>query len=167
MRQQEFERLYAGNAASLLNFLVFRTGDRHLAEDLAAECFERVLRARRGFDRQKASERTWLYAIALNCLRDHFRRQAAEQRALQRAEPGAEAAAGDPALDRVEDRDLLNRALAILSTEEWEAIAIRYGGELTIAEIARLAGVPQTTIEGRIYGGLRKLRGELAGSPRE
>jgi RNA polymerase sigma-70 factor, ECF subfamily len=164
MRQQEFERLYAGNAESLLNFLVFRTGDRHLAEDLAAECFERVLRARRGFERRRASERTWLYAIALNCLRDHFRRQGAERRALDRAGQSAQAAADDPALDRVEDRDLLNRALAILSAEEWEAIALRYGGELTIPEIARLAGVPQTTIEGRVYGGLRKLRGELARS---
>src|SRR3989440_11752353 len=95
MRDDRFERLYAEHAEKLFGFLVYRTGDRALAEDLLADTFERVLRARWLFDRRKASEKTWIYAIALNLLRDHGRRQAAEHRAHERV------AAPGPALDPV------------------------------------------------------------------
>ena len=58
MRGEEFERLYEAHAASLLNFLHYRTGDRPLAEDLLADTFERVLRARHRFNARRASEKT-------------------------------------------------------------------------------------------------------------
>ncbi len=77
MRDDTFERLYEEHAEALFGFLSYRTGDRVVAEDLLADTFERLLRARRRFDPRKASEKTWLYAIALNCLRDHLRRQSA------------------------------------------------------------------------------------------
>ena len=64
----------------LLGFLIYRSGDRALAEDLLADTFERVLTARRPFDRRRASEKTWLYTIALNLLRDHARRAAVGDR---------------------------------------------------------------------------------------
>ena len=87
MRDEEFERLYAAHADSLLAFLVYRTGDRALAEDLLADTFERVLRSGWRFDRRKASEKTWIYSIALNCLRGHHRRRRAEERAVVRRRP--------------------------------------------------------------------------------
>jgi RNA polymerase sigma factor (sigma-70 family) len=160
MRSEEFERLYAAEAAGLFSFLAYRTGDRALAEDLLADAFERALRARRRFDRRKASEKTWLYAIALNCLRDHARRVAAEGRALERAGALGEASP-DPRLAAVEARDEVQRALATLSAEEREAIALRFGAELTVPEMAELLHEPLTTVEGRVYRALRKLRGEL------
>src|SRR5919106_2941704 len=84
MRDDEFERLSAAEAAGLFSFLAYRTGDRALAEDLVADAFERALRSRRRFDRRRGSEKTWLYAIALNLLRDHARRAAAAGRALEK-----------------------------------------------------------------------------------
>src|ERR671916_67510 len=66
MRDADFQRLYEREAQGLFGFLAYRTGDRALAEDLLADTFERAFRARRGFDRRKASEKTWLYTIALN-----------------------------------------------------------------------------------------------------
>jgi RNA polymerase sigma factor (sigma-70 family) len=158
MRHDEFERLYAAEAQGLFAFLAYRTGDRTQAEDLLADAFERALRARRGFDRKRGSEKTWLYAIALNVLRDHARRVAAEGRAYERA------AGADSAPDRlaaVEARDELGRALARLSAEEREAVALRFGAELTVPEMAQVLGQPLTTVEGRVYRALRKLRDEL------
>ena len=52
--------------------------------------------------------------------------------------------------------------MATLSEEEREAVALRYGGELTVPEIAELLGEKLTTVEGRVYRALRKLRAELA-----
>ncbi|MEA2310201.1 MAG: hypothetical protein QOE28_169 [Solirubrobacteraceae bacterium] len=157
MRDEDFERLYEREAQGLFGFLAYRTGDRQLAEDLLADTFERALRARRRFDRRRGSERTWLYAIAMNLLRDNARRAAAEGRAVERAEAGA-GEAGGGALDSVEHRDTVQRALAGLSAEEREAIALRFGADLTVPEIAALLGQPLTTVEGRVYRALRKLR---------
>jgi RNA polymerase sigma factor (sigma-70 family) len=160
MRDADFERLYEREAQALFGFLVYRTGDRAVAEDLLSDTFERALRARRSFDRRRGSERTWLYAIALNLLRDHARRAAAEGRALERAGAAGEGSA-DPAFAAVEHRDQVQRALAALSPEEREAIALRFGAELTVPEMAELLGEPLTTVEGRVYRALRKLRAEL------
>jgi RNA polymerase sigma-70 factor, ECF subfamily len=159
MRRDDFERLYAEHAQPLYGFLAYRTGDSALAEDLLADTFERALRARARFDRRKASEKTWLYAIALNLLRDNARRRKTETRALERI---PQETARDPHdLAAVEHRDEVQRGMAILSDEEREAIALRFGGDLTVPEIAKLLKQPLPRIEGRVYRSLRKLRDEL------
>src|SRR3954451_5967083 len=125
MRHADFERLYADHAENLLAFLVYKTGDRPLAEDLLTDTFERVLTAKRGFDRRKASEKTWLYTIALNLVRDHARRAAAEHRAVERV--GVAAEGGSHSLEDVlSDRDVVARALDVLSAEERESISLRF-----------------------------------------
>lgn len=160
MRQEDFDRLYHEHARPLLGFLAYRTGDRPLAEDLLAETFEKVLRSRTRLDPRRGSEKAWLYTIALNCLRDHARRQSAESRAL--AQLGAGQATSSDPLGSVEARRTVQEALEVLSEEEREAIALRYGGDLTIPEIATVTKEPLTTVEGRVYRALRKLRDELS-----
>jgi RNA polymerase sigma-70 factor (ECF subfamily) len=161
-RRQDFERLYAEHAEPLLAFLVYRTGDRTLAEDLLEDTFERVLRTRRPFDRRKASEKTWLYTIALNLLRDSVRRRRVEARTLERVAVGELPSREDQNLETIERRDTLQQALGTLSHEERETVALRYGSDLTVAEIAKLTHEKSTTIDGRLYRGLRKLRDELS-----
>lgn len=161
MHQEDFDRLYTEHGQALFGFLVYRTGDRVLAEDLVADTFERVLRARRRFDRRKGKEKTWIYAIALNRLRDVKRSAAAEQRAIERVAGSSGAAEGHGGHADVEDRDSVARAMGVLSEEERDAIALRFGADLTVPEIAKLLDQPLTTVEGRVYRALKKLRGEL------
>src|SRR5580700_921641 len=125
MRDDEFEQLYEEHAQALYGFLRYRTGSTTLTEELLADTFERALRARRRFDPRRGKAKTWLYAIALNCLNDHARRQASEGRALERVGTLERVAAGsgaggpegaheeidelaDRELDGVADRDLLS-----------------------------------------------------------
>ena len=158
MQEAEFERLYTAHAERLFSFLVYRTGDRALAEDLVADTFVRAMDARRRFDRRRGAETTWLYTIALNLLRDHGRRRAAESRALERQErPDPE-----PPPEAVEHGTDLQRAMAGLSDEEREALALRFGADMTLPEIAKLRKERLSTIEGRVYRALRKLRDELS-----
>jgi RNA polymerase sigma factor (sigma-70 family) len=157
VKDDEFERLYSDEAQGLFAFLAYRTGDRVLAEDLLADAFERALRGK--FNARRASAKTWLYSIALNVLRDHIRRVAAEGRAYAKVEAGD--GVPDP-FAGVEVRDELLRALSDLAADEREAIALRYGSDLTVPEIASVLGVPLTTVEGRVYRALRKLREALA-----
>jgi RNA polymerase sigma-70 factor, ECF subfamily len=170
LRDDRFERLYAEHAPGLYAFLRYRTGDSVLAEDLVTDTYERVLRSRRRFDPRKGSAKTWLYAIALNCLHDHARRRASESRALEQVAAGAFAARDFEEIDYLVDHDLhglldgepLERALARLSGPEREAVSLRYGAELSVAEIAKLTGEPLTTIESRVYRALQILREALA-----
>jgi RNA polymerase sigma-70 factor (ECF subfamily) len=166
MHPDRFEQLFDRHAQSLFGFLVYRTGDRALAEDIVADTFERALRKRARFDAGKGSEKNWLYAIALNILRDRHRRAIAEQKALERL---GDLTMEPPSFEgEVADRDLIGRALTMLSPEEREAVALRYGGGLTLKETAAATGQSMTTVEGRIYRSLRKLRAELdVASPQE
>ena len=119
-----------------------------------------MLRARTRSTARRGSEKTWLYAIALNVLRDHARRDAARARAVERLVPVPEARP-DARLESLGERDALARALATLSDEEREAVALRFGADLTAPEMAAALGEKLTTVEGRIYRALRKLRAEL------
>jgi RNA polymerase sigma-70 factor (ECF subfamily) len=156
LNDAEFERLYADEAQGLFAFLAYRTGDRALAEDLLADAFERALKA--SYNRRKGPAKTWLYAIALNVLRDQARRADAERRAYTRAASPSDA---PDRMAAVEARDELARAMTKLSDEEREVIALRFGAEMTVPEVAELLGEKLTTVEGRVYRALRKLRDEL------
>jgi RNA polymerase sigma-70 factor (ECF subfamily) len=161
LRHPDFDRLYAAHARPLLAFLVYRTGDRALAEDILGDTFERVLSTKRRFDPRRGSEKTWLYAIALNCLRDDARRRSAEKRALERTGAPADDRRAASAAEEVLDRDLVRRGLETLSEDERLIIALRFGADLTMPEIARVIRAPLTTVEGRVYRALGKLRAEL------
>jgi RNA polymerase sigma-70 factor, ECF subfamily len=160
-RVDDFDRAYGEHAQPLLRFLVYRTGDRALAEDLVADTFERVLTTRSRFNRRKASERTWIYAIALNLLRDHQRRVVAGARAIERSTVAAGSGPGTDGIEHVENLDLIQRGLSQLGPEEREAVALRYGADLTLPEIAKVTGQKLSTVEGRVYRALRKLRETL------
>ncbi len=58
---------------SVWGFVLRQVGDRSLADDLTQET---LLRAERSIStwRSEASLRSWLYGIAINVVRDHFRR---------------------------------------------------------------------------------------------
>jgi RNA polymerase sigma-70 factor (ECF subfamily) len=165
MRERDVARLYEDHAQDLFAFLAYRTGDRALAEDLLADTFERVLTARRGHDGRRGSAKTWLYAIALNLLRDHLRRAGAERRALERTRvpvaAGSDPGADDARFAQIDDRDQIAGALQALPEDEREALALRYGADLGMREIARLLDEPLTTVEGRVRRGLRRVRDEV------
>ena len=92
-------------------------------------------------------------------LRDHLRRRDAEERAVDRAETPIPEHGSES--DAVELRNEISRALASLQPAEREAIALRYGADLTIAQIAWLSGERHATVEKRIYRALGKLRETL------
>jgi len=163
MREKDFDRLFDEHAEPLLKFLIYRTGDRALAEDLVADTFERALRKRSMFDRRKGTEKAWLYTIATNLLRDGARRREVEERAYTTAgvlEPAL--IGGDGGMASFEARQSVMEALEALSPEEREAIALRFGADLTVPEMAKVLDEKLTTVEGRVYRALRKLKAQLS-----
>ena len=159
MVTEEFEKLYTEHAGPLLSFLEYRTGNLELAKDVHADTFERALKARFRFDPRKASQKTWLYTIALNVLRDQGRRRAAEARAIERVSAGA--AGGGDETDRLDDRDAIRRGMAELPDDEREAVALYYGADLSVEEIAKVAGVKAGAVKQRLYRARERLRETL------
>ncbi len=145
-------------------FIAYRLADRHAAEDLTQVTFERALRAWGRFDRRRASERTWLLAIAHNVLVDHHRRkrpaviEAIDEHALASV-PGPE--------ERMGGAPELVAALAALSERDREVLALRYGGDLTGPEIGQLLDLSLANVHQIISRSLRTLRGLLEKSPGE
>ena len=64
----------------------------------------------------------------------------------------------DGAQGAVEERDALGRALAALREDEREAIALRFGADLKLREVAGVLGEKESAVEKRISRGLQKLR---------
>src|SRR3569833_4195503 len=77
-----FDDVVAEQLDSVYRYLVYLTGDRAAAEDLAAETFEKAFRSWRRFDPRRAAPRTWLCSIARSVAVDRFR---AESRRRKRA----------------------------------------------------------------------------------
>lgn len=157
-RETDFARVYEEHVWRVYGFLAYRLRDRHAAEDLTQTTFERALRAWSRFDPRRASEITWLLAIARNLLIDHHRRDRSD-----RLEPIDERVAP---LVAGPDESLgvspeLEQALARLSERDREVIALRFGGDLTGPEIAALLGLTLANVQQILSRSLRKLRGSL------
>jgi RNA polymerase sigma factor (sigma-70 family) len=164
VRPDRFERLYREHRDGLFAFVMYRTGNRAVAEDLVGDVFERALRAHARFDPRRGSETTWLYAIALNRLRDHQRRAMVEHRAFERVRMEQSPAADAPD-DRLAERDRVMQTLRILSPDDRELVALRFGADLTAPQIAKVTRKPLTTVEGRLYRALRRLKAALEAEP--
>lgn len=150
-------RAFDDHASALLGFAVNALHDRPLAEDCVQEVSLRAWRARERFDRDRASERTWLFAIARNVISD-----------AQRARMRMPRIGGDDELEdvRAEVGDPLERlrlveALARLSDAHREVlVAVQLQGR-TYQELADATGVPVATWRTRAYHALRAMRGYL------
>jgi RNA polymerase sigma-70 factor, ECF subfamily len=146
--------------AELHAFFAYRVGSRAEAEDLTQETLERAFRAWARYDPARASERTWLLAIARNLLIDHFRASASRHTQALDDEPGVAAADVEP--DVGIDADLA-AALGRLQDRDREIIALRFGGDLTGPEIAALTGLSLANVQQILSRSLRRLRADLEG----
>ena len=94
-------------------------------------------------------------------LRDHARREGVAARALEAVGSSTRDSPEGGALELAEVRGDLNAALQTLPAEDRELMALRFGADLTLPDIARVLGQRRTTVEGRFYRALRKLRERL------
>jgi RNA polymerase sigma factor (sigma-70 family) len=151
----DFARMYDEHVWRVYGFLAYRLHDRDLAEDLTQATFERALRAWSRFDPRRASECTWLLAIARNLLIDHYRRDRSGlteplDESLAPGVPGPEV--------RFSVSPELIAALATLSDRDREVLALRFGGDLTGPEIAAILDLSLANVQQIVSRSLRKLR---------
>ncbi len=128
--------------------------DRQLAEDCVQEAALLAWRRRRSL-RNSAAVDGWFTRILVNVCRDELRRQARRPRLVE-LKPAIDAGSGAPA-DRVD----LGPAIRRLNADEQALLALRFGRELTVPEIAERLDVPEGTVKSRLHTALQHLRAAL------
>jgi RNA polymerase sigma-70 factor (ECF subfamily) len=152
-----FEDAAERHLDDVYGYLSWFTGDASLAEDLAAETFERALRLWHRFDPVRGSARTWLCQLARTVALDHFR---SERRRTRRERLVAPPERFDEAFGEGLAPDL-EAALAHLSADEREVVALRVLLDLDAVAAANVLGISPTNCTTRLSRALKKLEEEL------
>jgi RNA polymerase sigma-70 factor, ECF subfamily len=178
----DMERLAAGHDAALndlmerhatpvFRFLCRMVGNEEDANDLAQETFVRVFRARAGF-RTGEKFSTWLYTIAANLARNHFRWRSRHPNVSLEAETGeteqtlgGTLPANDPAPNEqaltTERAAAVRAAVGKLPEALREAIVLCEWEELSVAEAAAIVQATPKAVESRLYRARQTLRERL------
>lgn len=157
--EDELEHLYRQNVDAIYGFLSYSVG-RDTAEDLTAATFERVIRSWGRFDSTRSGERTWIFAIARNLLTDYLRSQRHRSGPSLDEHPlilDAAAVSSDP-LRRTLETEAIVGWLSQLRQREREVLALRYCGDLSVAEIAKCLDLTEANVHQISSRALRRLR---------
>jgi len=154
---EKFAEFVAGSLSRLLRFGHALTGDPESAADLVQEALARTLRAwrRRPIDDPSAFVRK----VMVNLCASAWRRRRAFPVA---AVSPAELPAGSDGIERVDDRDAVWRAIAVLPPRQRAVIVLRYYDDLSEAEIAAVMGTSAGTVKSQSARALRRLEALLA-----
>ena len=138
-------------------YLERRVG-REAAEDLLGDVWAAAFQYRATYDRSFAEARPWLYTMALNRLRQYWR-----SRSPVDLVPDVTGLADGwdpwPAVDvRVDTRTAFRAAVAGLKSEEREVLTLVAAEDLTVADAARVLGIPAGTARRLLHQARTALR---------
>jgi RNA polymerase sigma-70 factor (ECF subfamily) len=144
--------LYRDYHESLVRMVYRRTGDRDRAEDIAQETFSRALAA------PPDNPRPWLFAVALNLVREDGRRFVRQGRRLQllKAESPSSAPTPDEEFDREERTQSVRAALEELTERDREVLLLKAEG-FNYDEIAATLGLAKGAIGTTLARARRRL----------
>jgi len=150
--------LYDRYAPRMYAYIYRRVNDAILAEDLTSELFLRMLRAIKNEQTWHKSFVSWLYRIAHNLVVDVYRRRPPPSVPLDDAPIQADGQ--DPA-EQVHEalgRERLSAAIHLLTPDQQQVLALRYGEGLTARETARIAHKTTGAVEALQHRALAAIR---------
>ncbi|MBD0348998.1 MAG: RNA polymerase sigma factor [Thermoleophilia bacterium] len=153
-----FAVLFERHFDAIHGYLRRRVGT-DVADELAAETFVQAFASRGRYDRRRPDALPWLYGIAHNLLRHHYRTEERVLRAYARY--GVDSSSADA--NAYSDRDVA-AALAELPVHERDVLLLFVWAELSYDEIAVALGLPVGTVRSRLSRGRTRLRELLGGS---
>ena len=148
------ERLFREYHATLVRYLTRRLGDRDWAEEVAQETFVRALR-----QETIVNERSWLFAVASNLVRDEGRRIARQRRHLELMAAEAadeEVQPPEQTLERAQSAIDARHALEALADRDRQALLLKEEG-LGYAEIAEILRIETNSVGTTLSRARRRL----------
>lgn len=137
-------------------YCYFKVHNRYVAEDLTQEAFLRYFAQNTYIHRGK--KLAYLYTIAHNLCVDHYRKGKKMAEELEFEEDAKTLPAGDGDwASQIEDKLMLQQAVADLPEEQQEIVMLRYANELSVGEIASICGLSRFAVYRREKEALRSL----------
>jgi len=152
----DFEDLVQRESRGLLAAVYAIVGDQHRSEEIVQEAFERGYRRWRRVSRLDRPG-AWVRRVAVNEAISTTRRRATEQRALARLD-GLPAGRGPDPLAALDDEGVW-AAVRRLPTEQAAVIALRYGADLGIDDIAETMHLTAPAVKSLLHRARASLRG--------
>lgn len=149
--ERHFERLYA--------FVVRRVRDRHAAEDVTSDVFQRALAGLPRFEWRGAPFAAWLYRIAANAIADRAQRNARE---VLVAEP--EERAENPGYSEEEQHAQVFRLVRTLPEDQRRVLTMRFAEQKSIREIALALARSEGAVKQLQFRALESLRARMSQS---
>ncbi len=170
-----FDAMVQLNHQKLFRFLLSSLGDRDLAETLTQECLLKAYKARATFQ-GKAQISTWLTAIAVNLVRDHFRSRrwtfwkriksdSIELADISEWLPDRTSSAEAILVARAQVR-AVSHAVSTLPSSQRTVFLLRYVEEFNLNEIGQSTGMSVSKVKSQLHRALTAVRQQLGVSPR-
>jgi RNA polymerase sigma-70 factor (ECF subfamily) len=157
--ESSFTALFKVFAPQLTGFFLARSRERALAEDLTQEVMLTVYR-KAGQVRDRTLFRVWLFRIAQNALRRHYRKLTREAETVDLAEVANRLQTSNHHPDGMpsfEFRDWM----AFLDARERDLMTLRFVEQWEYHEIAAARATPIGTVQWKIFNSKKKLAGHL------
>ena len=165
---QAFATLFDRHAAPLHRYLTKRVGQQ-TAEDLVGETFATAFRARTSYDRSYPDARPWLFGIATNLVRHHWRAESKRSRTALTALEVRHEDDSEDIIARVtlsSHAQTISEALAQLDDSYLDVLLLIAGPGFSYEQVALALGIPVGTVRSRLFRARQQLR-ELLGDSRQ
>jgi RNA polymerase sigma factor (sigma-70 family) len=160
---EQFAVLFRRHAPAIQRYVTRRIGP-HAADDVVAETFLAAFRLRAGFRPGSPDALPWLYGIATNMLRRHWRTEVQQLRLLARTGTDPVTVSFTDQVDAsVSTNAALAAGLARLPGPQRDALLLVAWGGLSYEQAAEAMGVPLGTVQSRVSRARRRLRAALRG----
>ncbi len=164
MQQPDFEEVYREHYRPVFAYVHKHLSIEADAEDLTASVFTMAWRAWDRYDPEKCPIRAWLYIIASNLLKNHYRDRK-EHLSLDNEETAAAVQVRDDSFEEAQKlmalREVLAEAIEILEERERTIIINRYFCDMSNAELAKRLGLSEGNVRVIATRAMKKMRAYL------
>jgi len=154
------DALYQAHGPALERWARRRFSDAATAEEVVQDTVLAAWRKYHQFDRQRGTERAWIFGIARNVAATSHQRHSRHLRSIPTAN-APDAGYDDLEVAQLADRSLIADGLRSLSPDHQAVVAAAYWEHLSTREIGRRLGIPDGTVKSRLHYALRILRTAL------
>lgn len=158
-----FGELYARYIDRIFNYVYYRTGNTHDAEDLTARVFQRAMNHIHNYTDRGVPFSAWLYRIAHNLVAN-WHRDRSRKREIPISDIPVLPAKGDhpeTKLVHTEEQDALLRLIRRLPPERQQLLILKFVENLSNAEIGQIMGRSEGAIKSLYHRTLLALRDQI------
>jgi RNA polymerase sigma-70 factor (ECF subfamily) len=158
-----FGELYARYIDRIFNYVYYRTGNTHDAEDLTARVFQRAMNHIHNYTDRGVPFSAWLYRIAHNLVANWHRDRSRRQEIPISDIPVLPAKGDHPEtkLVHTEEQDALLRHIRRLPPERQHLLILKFVENLSNAEIGQIMGRSEGAIKSLYHRTLLALRDQI------